>query len=85
MEVGPQKLIVLIDSGFTHNFINEGVAELLHLLMVPTDPFNVKVTNGEPLKFQGRFNNVQIELQSIQFSFTLYSLPLVGFDMVFEV
>lgn len=84
-KVGPYKLIVLIDSGSTHNFINENVARLLQLPAVPTEPFNVKVANGDPLKCQGRFENVQVLLQGIPFTLTLYSLPLIGLNMVLGV
>ena len=48
--MGPHELIVLIDGGSTHNFINERIAELLQLPVVPTEPFNVKVANSDPLK-----------------------------------
>ena len=77
-KVGPHELIVLIDSGLTHNFINERIDELLQLPVVPTEPFNVKVANGDPLKCQGRFENVSVVLQGIPFTLTLYSLPLIG-------
>ena len=54
--------------------------------MVPTEPFNVKVANGDPLKCQGRFENVSVLLQGIPFTLsTLYSLPLIGLDMVLGV
>ena len=47
-KVGPHELIVLIDSGSTHNFINERIVELLQLPVVPIEPFYVKVANGDP-------------------------------------
>lgn len=47
-KIGSQELVALIDSGFTHNFINERVANWLQLPLVPTKPFNVKVENGNP-------------------------------------
>nr|GEW65100.1 hypothetical protein [Tanacetum cinerariifolium] len=78
-------LVVLIDSGSTHNFINEKVAEILSILVVPTKPFNVKVANGLPLSCQGRFENVEDLSQGIPFSLSLYSLPLIGLDMVLGV
>ena len=84
-KVGPHELIVLIDSGSTHNFINERIAELLQLPMVPIEPFNVKVANGDPLKCQERFENVSVLLQGIPSTLTLYSLPLIGLDMVLGV
>lgn len=84
-KVGPHGLIVLIDNGSTHNFINERVAKLLQLPVVPTGSFSVKVANGEPLKCQERFENVQVLLQGIPFTLTLYSVPLIGLDMVLGV
>ncbi|KAL5779345.1 hypothetical protein ACOSQ2_010082 [Xanthoceras sorbifolium] len=80
-KVGPHELMVLIDSRSTHNFINDKVAGLLQLPVVPTKPFNVKIANGKPLTCHGRFENVQVLLQGIPFTLTLYSLPLTGLDL----
>ncbi|GJS45697.1 retrovirus-related pol polyprotein from transposon 17.6 [Tanacetum coccineum] len=82
--IGPYLLVVLIDTG-THNFINEKVAEMLSIPVVPTKPFNVKVANGLPLSWQGRFENMEVLLQGIPFSLSLYYLPLIGLDMVLGV
>lgn len=60
-KIGPYEVVVLIDSGSTHNFISEKVANLLQLPVVPTKPFNVKVANGNPLKCQGRFEHVPVK------------------------
>ncbi|KAL5582355.1 hypothetical protein UlMin_014797 [Ulmus minor] len=75
-KIGTHDVVVLIDSGSTHNFISDKVAALLHLPVVPIAPFHVRVANGQPLKCQGRFDNVHILLQGIPFSITFYSLPL---------
>jgi len=84
-KIGRYEVVVLIDSGSTHNFISEKVANLLQLAVVPTEPFNVKVVNGGPLRCQGRFEDVQVLLQGIPFSLTLYALPLSGLDLVLGV
>ena len=83
--IGQCEMVVLIDSGSTHNFISEKIANLLQLPVVPTKHFNVKVANGGPLKCQGRFENVQVLLQGIPFYLTLYALPLIGLDLVLGV
>ena len=58
------------------------MANMFQLPIVPTKSFNVKVTNGEPLKCQGRFENVHIALKNVSFVLTLYALPLDGLDLV---
>jgi hypothetical protein len=40
VRIGPYEVAVLIDSGYTHNFISEKVPNLLQLPVVPTRPFN---------------------------------------------
>ncbi|KAF2310238.1 hypothetical protein GH714_007361 [Hevea brasiliensis] len=85
IQIKSLELICLIDSGSTHNFINEKVAGSLKLLVEPTRPFNVKVTNGDPLQCSGKFRNTPALLQGIPFSITFYSLPIMGLDVVLGV
>ena len=85
VRIGPYEVVVLIDIGSTHNFISNKMATMLQLPVLPTEPFNVKVANGEPLKCQGIFENVPIMLQGIPFILTLYALPLIGLDLVLGV
>ena len=60
------------------------MANVLQLPIIPTEPFSVKVANGEPLKSQGRFENVSVLIQGIPFVLTLTWIgfgarcPLVG-------
>ena len=56
--IGAYDVVVLINSGSTHNFINERMANLLRLPVVPTESFMVRVANGENLRCQGRFEEV---------------------------
>ena len=44
--LGNREFIALIDSGSTHNFVNNRIAEILRLPMKPTEPFIVRVANG---------------------------------------
>jgi hypothetical protein len=77
--------MVLIDSGSTHKFLSEKIARLLRLPVVPTKSFAVCIENGERLFCQGRFEEVQVNMQDIQFSLTIYYLPLVGLDMMLGI
>ncbi|PNY06856.1 retrotransposon-related protein [Trifolium pratense] len=48
-QIHKQNLQVLIDSGSTHNFIQDHVAKSLGLILEPTQAFQVLVGNGEEL------------------------------------
>ncbi|XP_037493831.1 uncharacterized protein LOC110010892 [Jatropha curcas] len=85
IQIKSLELICLIDSGSTHNFINEKIAEFLKLSVEPTIPFNVKVANGDPLQCSGKFRNIPTILQGIPFSITFYSPPIMGLDVVLGV
>ena len=80
-----RELIILVDSGPTHNFIRRKVAELPRLPYTPMDAFNVKVENGKPLKCEGRFDDVAVNVQDAKFKVTFFELPLVGIDVVLGV
>ncbi|XP_035545952.1 uncharacterized protein LOC118348436 [Juglans regia] len=83
--IGAHNVITLVDSGSTHNFISERMANLLRLPVIPTKTFTVRVANGENLKCHGRFDQVPVNLQGIKFSLTLYALPLTGLDLVLGI
>ncbi|RVW63788.1 Transposon Tf2-2 polyprotein [Vitis vinifera] len=84
-KMGPHEVMVLIDSGSTHNFISNRLANKLRLPVIPTETFPVRVANGERLKCQGRYDKVWVELQGTKFYLTLFSLPLSGLDLVLSV
>lgn len=43
------------------------------------------MANGENLKCKGKFEGVQVILQDVPFTLTLYALPLAGLDMVLGI
>ena len=83
--IGAHDVIMLTDSGLTHNFINERLTNLLRLPVVSMKTCIVRVANGEHLKCQGRFEEIQVDLQGTSFSLTLYSLPLTRLDVVLGI
>jgi len=84
-KMGLFEVVVLIDSGSTHNFMSTHMADLLRLPVIPTEAFTIRVANGARLQCQGKFKKVQVLLQGIPFSLTLYSLPLASLDVVLGV
>lgn len=83
--MGLYKIIVLIDSGLTHNFMSTRLANMLQLSIIPTITFSVRVVKGEKLTCQGNFEKVQVLIQDVPFSLIVYSLPIIGLDMVLGI
>ena len=79
------KIVVLIDSGSTHNFINARLASVLQLPIQPTPAFSVRVANGEKVICQGKHEKVYVLIQDVPFELTLYSLLIIGLDMVLDI
>jgi len=84
-KIGSHAIFTLIDTGSTHNFISERMANLLRLPVVSTKAFTIRVANEENLKCQEKFNEVQVDLQGSIVSLTLYSLPITGLDLVLGI
>lgn len=47
--VKKQRMVVLIDNGSSHNFINQRLATKLNFIAQQVEPFSVKVANGEDI------------------------------------
>ena len=80
--VNGRELVILVDSGSTHNFIRDKVASRLKLPFNSIKPFNVKVASGETFQCEGKLKNVEVQIQNAAFRFTFFSLPLIGIDAV---
>ncbi|KAF8398865.1 hypothetical protein HHK36_014729 [Tetracentron sinense] len=79
-----QKLpvVVLIDFGSTHNFLDPVISTRAGLPTLPNGQFEVTVANGEKLSGQGRCNGVTLSLQSQRITTDFYLLTLGGCDVV---
>ena len=51
-----KKVIVLIDSGSTHNFIRYKLAKALNFFIYPTSFFQVMMENGGTINYSGKFH-----------------------------
>ncbi|KAK2387384.1 hypothetical protein QL285_061173 [Trifolium repens] len=78
-------LHVLIDSGSTHNFIQDRVAKSLGLTLEPTPSFQVLVGNGEELNCTHMSHNTPLYIDSHLFLVDLFVLPLSGAEIVLGV
>jgi hypothetical protein len=83
--IGCRKVLVLIDNGSTHNFIDQRLAWHLGLSVTPIDQFWVTVANGEKLCCREKHEGVKLLIQGLDMLVTFYSLPLNGLDAVLGI
>ena len=76
---------ILIDSGSTHNFIQEALVTRLELPIDTSYSFPVTVGNGDSLQCSGLCSKVPILLAESVFPTDLFALPLHGADIVLGV
>eukprot|EP00253_Pinus_taeda_P004919 PITA_04919 len=53
-------VVVTIDSGSTHNFIHQKVAETVHCFVRAVSNFQVQIADGGTMKCEGRCENVKL-------------------------
>ncbi|CAA0811245.1 Unknown protein, partial [Striga hermonthica] len=83
--VKDQRVMVLVDNGSSHNFINADLSQKLKLPTTRIEPFEVRVANGERLQCTESFRKVPIKFHGVTIKADLYALPLVGPDIVLGV
>ena len=80
-----KKVIVLIDSGSTHNFIHCKVAKELNCFLYPTPEFQVMVANGGTINCFGKCHNIKIAMGKYVLNSPMFSIPMGGAHVVLGV
>lgn len=79
------QVVILVDDGSTHNFIQSRVANFLALPITPTSALRVMVGNGHTLDCDTISFQVPLSIKGHDFRLDLYHLPLCGGDIVLGV
>ncbi|XP_060192625.1 uncharacterized protein LOC132622108 [Lycium barbarum] len=77
-----KKIIVLIDSGASTNFISRTVAEELDLKQTETKPFVVEVENGQQVKSRGSCKGVELWIDTVRITQDYFLFNLGSADVV---
>jgi hypothetical protein len=83
--IGHQQIVILIDSGSTHNFVASIICSKSRLLVQNGNKIKVRVANGEIVEFEGSCVNIHIQLVGFVFVSNFYVIPLAGCDMVLGI
>lgn len=80
-----QELVILINSGSTHNFVDPVVVRRAQILINPRHKLTMTLANGEKVRSEGGLFNLKVKLQDHRFNIDAYVLVLGGCDMVLGV
>lgn len=80
--LGKSKLVVLIDSGASHNFLTPTLAAKLKLLVCEDSRLEVRLGNGVSVHGTGVCKDVQFQLAGVEFQGNFISLELGGVDVI---
>ena len=83
--VEKQPLFILVDSGSTHNFISNQVAERLHCRLTSIKALIVQVADGGLMICYSVCNNFQWSMQGVSFETDVYTLDLQNCDMILGI
>jgi hypothetical protein len=80
-----KKVIVLIDSGSTHNFIHYKLAKDLNCFVYPVPEFQVMITDGGTINWLGKFNKINLTMGKYVMNSPMISIPMGGADVVLGI
>ena len=80
-----KKVIVLIDSGSTHNFIHYKLVKALNFFVYPTPEFQVMIANGGTINCSGRCNSINLIMGEYVMNIPMIAIPMGGVDIVLGV
>ena len=71
-----KKVIMLIDSGSTHNFIHCKLAKELNCFLHPALEFQVMVANGGTINFSRKCHNIKLTMGEYVLNSSILSIPM---------
>jgi hypothetical protein len=78
-------LVVLIDSGSTHNFIHHSLGDEIHCFVCPISNFQILIVNGGTMKCGGCYENVKLKMGNYHLKTHMFSISMGDCDIVLGV
>jgi hypothetical protein len=77
-----RKVIILVDSGSTHNFIHRRIAQETNCYIQAANNFQIMIANGESIKCGGRFENVHLQIGDYHLKYQMFVIDMGNCDIV---
>lgn len=80
-----QNVIVLVDLGSIHNFVDVNVAKRLNIFSYPVADLKVMVVDGKHIDGVGMWHKVKLQLRKYAMEANFYTVPLGGVNVVLGI
>jgi hypothetical protein len=77
-----QKVIILVDSGSTRNFIHRRIAQEVNCYICSINNFQIMIANGGSMKCGGRCENVRLQIGQYHLKSHMFAIDMGGCDIV---
>jgi hypothetical protein len=77
-----QKVIILVDSGSTQNFIHRCIAQETHCYIHAMNNFQIMIANGGSMKCGGNCENVHLQIGDYHLKSHMFAIDMDGCDIV---
>jgi hypothetical protein len=77
-----RKVIILVDSGSTHNFIHRRIAQETHCYIHAVNNFQIMIANGGSMKCGGHCENVHLQIGDYHLKSHMFAIDMGGCDIV---
>ncbi|WVZ24709.1 hypothetical protein V8G54_003253 [Vigna mungo] len=84
-KIGERSVVVLIDSGASHNYISKKVMKELGLPVIDTTPYTVSLGDGHRRMTQGRCEGVKVRLEEVEVEEEFHVFELGAIDVILGV
>jgi hypothetical protein len=80
-----KKVIILVDSGNTHNFIHRLFSHEVNFYIHVVNNFQIMIVNGGYMKCGGNCENVRLQIDQYNLKSHMFSIDMDGCDILLGV
>jgi hypothetical protein len=77
-----RKVIILVESGNTLNFIHRCIAQKINFYILAINNFQIMITNYSSMKCGGRCENVHLQISRYHLKYHMFSIDMGDCDIV---
>jgi hypothetical protein len=71
-----RKVIIIVDSGSTHNFIHRHIDQETNFYIRAVNNFQIMIANGRPMKCGGCCENVHLQIGDYHLKYHMFSIDI---------